>query len=679
MRHACFVLALISLSPALPAQHEFALGELALERVEKAAPSAAGETVLLARPGGRIWFAGGELWAKQRFWFADLRFDGQHSGMLRLEFFAKGQKRPRISAKLGLLPGLPTRLVFPLSMLDGQTIFCPRRPRQLKGVVSGRRLLPSAIERVSLRLSEGVDAKARLRIERIGLSVEEPQPAPALATPIVDELGQWKARDWPGKTKDVKELLQRLRRARPSRPQSEQEGRSRYGGFRAVSFEASGWFRTAKREGRHWLVDPMGCGFFSVGPTCVAAPGSGPVAGMADLFDWLPPADDPLFGACSGQHRGMRSFSFGRANLIRAFGERWWSSWCDTTRAQLLELGCNTIGNWSDRRFIAVAKLPWVLPLGGFPSTRLRVYRDFPDVFAEEYAERSERYARQLKKHRDDPYLIGYFLRNEPNWAFGRHNLALEMLGAAKRSATRDELVRWLRERHGTPQALAEAWGIELASWDALASQAFDALPERGPAWDELWTFSELMVDRYLRLPSLALRKVDPHHLNLGIRYAWVSSELCYVAAGELFDVFSINSYRERPNAKSIAEITRRTGLPVMIGEFHHGATDRGLPSTGIRGVRDQRERGKAYRYYIEQGAALPSLVGAHHFQWNDQPITGRFDGENYNIGFVDVCLRPYAELAEAVKATHRQLLPVLLGKRAPSTERAVKVRPTCF
>ena len=45
-------------------------------------------------------------------------------------------------------------------------------------------------------------------------------------------------------------------------------------------------------------------------------------------------------------------------------------------------------------------------------------------------------------------------------------------------------------------------------------------------------------------------------------------------------------------------------------------------------------------------------------------------DGENYNIGFVDVTDRPYGELVEAAKATHQRLLDVHSGKMPPFSER---------
>jgi hypothetical protein len=42
--------------------------------------------------------------------------------------------------------------------------------------------------------------------------------------------------------------------------------------------------------------------------------------------------------------------------------------------------------------------------------------------------------------------------------------------------------------------------------------------------------------------------------------------------------------------------------------------------------------------------------VGTHWFQFSDQPFTGRFDGENYQIGFVDVCDTPNPEIISAAR-----------------------------
>ena len=69
------------------------------------------------------------------------------------------------------------------------------------------------------------------------------------------------------------------------------------------------------------------------------------------------------------------------------------------------------------------------------------------------------------------------------------------------------------------------------------------------------------------------------------------------------------------------------------------------------------------------RAGALPGFVGAHWFTWRHEPVLGRMDGESYYIGFVDVTDRPYPELVEAAKVTHRRLFEVHSGKTQPFNE----------
>lgn len=102
-----------------------------------------------------------------------------------------------------------------------------------------------------------------------------------------------------------------------------------------------------------------------------------------------------------------------------------------------------------------------------------------------------------------------------------------------------------------------------------------------------------------------------------------------------------------------------------MVGEFHQGALDVGLTAHGIRGVTNQEQRGCAYRYYLEQGLTHPHFLGAHYFQLNDQSCLGRFDGENYQIGLIDVCMQEYEAMTEAMRACHAGMYRVAAGEEA--------------
>lgn len=116
-------------------------------------------------------------------------------------------------------------------------------------------------------------------------------------------------------------------------------------------------------------------------------------------------------------------------------------------------------------------------------------------------------------------------------------------------------------------------------------------------------------------------------------------------------DVLSFNIYEEGMQ-EHYWKFLEEVDLPVTIGEFHIGtATDSGLFNPGIVHASTQQDRADKYKAYMQSVLSKPYMVGAHWFQYVDEPITGRaFDGENANIGFVDVTDTPYPELIKAVK-----------------------------
>ena len=46
-----------------------------------------------------------------------------------------------------------------------------------------------------------------------------------------------------------------------------------------------------------------------------------------------------------------------------------------------------------------------------------------------------------------------------------------------------------------------------------------------------------------------------------------------------------------------------------------------------------------------------PQIIGIHWHQYMDQATTGRFDGENFQVGFLDCCDTPYPETVEACRS----------------------------
>jgi hypothetical protein len=640
-------------------------------------------------PGKPLEFGKGmPAWAQAQYLVVELENLSPFSLIVYLDFFREqtetqtirqqGEQeatdKPRISAKIGILPNLPTQMIFPLNYLDGEDIFLPRYPRQLKGTVLGSRLSPEDIARVVLRLEphETPDFLPALTIRKIWLSKALPTPLPPPAQPVVDQFGQWTARDWPGKIKSEETLTENLQKLAASAQNAQfPEAWSHFGGWKQKKFKATGFFRTEHDGQRWWLVDPEGYAFLSMGMDCVRDYSNGPFAGQEDLFTALPNGSDPLFAPVYSERRGTFLVDYYKTNLIRTFGSQWREKWETMTKGLLMQARFNTVANWSDHPFTQTARLPYVFPLADFPYTEVLLFRDFPDVFSEEYREKADQFAQQLIPLRNDPYLIGYFLRNEPHWAFGYHNVAYEMFGTGRQSVTKTAFVQWLAERYQQNVASWNvAWGTSFKTFNDLLKATFKEMPG-GKAEGDFYAFSEIMVEKYVGIVCDEVEKVDNNHLNLGMRYAWLISNLLY-KAGERFDVFSINGYSS-PGPPATSEIARISGKPIMIGEFHFGTADRGLPANGIQAVTNQQERAKAYQYYMEQGFARPEVVGLHYFQWNDQPITGRYDGENYNIGFLDITVQPYPELFQAAKQSHERMYHVATGLSSPYDSLAKK------
>ncbi len=467
-----------------------------------------------------------------------------------------------------------------------------------------------------------------LRNIRLSMVAEDSILSPL---PLVDEFGQWMPAEWPGKAKTIEEL----QAAWDEEDRSLQSGNfkvSKYGGYLDTRARATGFFRVEKINGKWWFIDPLGHYFLSVGSTGIGPGGSfARVEGREYIYTAFPPEE------LTKSYRRLGRASFYTWNLYRRFGPDFHEKWMDFTARRMDDWGLNTIANWSDAAFGRSQRKPYVATLGGWgfdPNTM-----GMPDVYAPGYAAAvDEAAARQCAPLRNDPYLLGYFVGNEPPWP-GR-----EM-----------ELVKVILEGSDTPMKAALIRHLEDGD-----------TPERRKA------FVYDTYTRFIRIINSAIKKHDPNHLNLGLRFGGSPPEdLVKASATAGFDVFSLNIYGYSAYPERLSRIDELTGLPIIIGEFHFGTTERGL-SPGLRQTISQEERGVAYRYYVENAFAHPSLIGTHWFQWWDQPSTGRNDGENYNIGLVDVTDQPYRELVDAARETHKRLYGIHSGEIPPVNRQAL-------
>ena len=89
---------------------------------------------------------------------------------------------------------------------------------------------------------------------------------------------------------------------------------------------------------------------------------------------------------------------------------------------------------------------------------------------------------------------------------------------------------------------------------------------------------------------------------------------------------------------------------PIVIGEFHCGALDRGVLNGTLVPCKDQKERAAVIKQYLVSAITHPRFIGAHWHHLSDEPTFGRFDGEAMQNGWTDVCDTPYPETVEAIR-----------------------------
>ena len=613
---------------------------------------------------------------KERYVIGDMEVLEDHSVAMMFRCFLPEAVKERIYMRFGILPQFKTRICFDLDLLDNRTIYTNRTPGTLKLVVHGKRTEREDVDRFELGIDKNFQ-DVKIRFENFYLSDTLPEEFPIPDKKLVDEFGQWKHKEWPGKIHTFEELKENFKKQEGEAAYPFPEWNSWGGDSTRKLKEGTGFFSTFKSaDGRWHLVDPDGYDYFSLGPCCTRPGDYGRIDSFEKTLD-LCPEDDPEFAEFfqAGSRRRtaympietIKMINYTGLNLKRVYGEDWKEKWEEMSHHILMCNGINSQGNFpgiciNDGR----SKMAYVREIMGFPVTETLIFRDFPDVLSPEYEENSKKYAQQLEEWKDDPWLIGYFLRNEPEFNFVE-NLAIadEVLRHPAQTYCRKGLIQFLKDRYETIEALNAAWETSFESFADFEKPIKDCSTKYPASEKDIREYSCFLITEYIKVPALACRAIDKNHLNLGLRWS-KAYNLDMMKGWEYFDVFSINCYDFDPTRDMDFVMNAGVDLPILLGEYHCGALDRGLTATGLKGVENQIERGIMWRYFVEKVAAHPYGVAAHWFQYNDQFCLGRFDGENYQIGMVDVCMQPHKELMEAVIESSKILYQVKNGEVEP-------------
>jgi hypothetical protein len=272
----------------------------------------------------------------------------------------------------------------------------------------------------------------------------------------------------------------------------------------------------------------------------------------------------------------------------------------------------------------------------------------------------------QVTKLRDNRALVGYYLDNELDWGDAMLGPRIYFDGYPPTDRNRVEVVKVIRELWPDIAAFNRDWGAGLTTWKDL--DAWTSLPLTFASGSRAGNYAayvrllsawmEHAAREYFRVTTSLVRRHDPNHLILGVRFkGWAPSEIVRASRGYT-DAESLNYYVGDAllDREMFTMMNRDSGgQPVIITEYSFHALDgqSGNRNTvGFAGqVPDQRARAEGYRLFTTRLARVPYVIGADWFQWSDEPPSGRkFDGEDVNFGIVDVDDRPYDSLVATVR-----------------------------
>ena len=483
--------------------------------------------------------------------------------------------------------------------------------------------------------------------------------------PVCDRFGQSMKVEWPGKVHRDEELKADLTSDRAYYRSFTPLATDAFGGKldREIHWNAGGFFKLGKYNGHDIFISPDGNPFFQLA-VCTVAPCDDYtyVRGREDLYQELPSREAPFDKAWMNPD----VVSFYIANYIRKTGTPFClAAWKRDVVYRLRQWGFNSQGAFRDTPELnRKLQFPYCpeLPFQGVPCFIADVF----DPFSPDVREAIDRNFRRLKRDASNPVIIGYFSGNERKYS----EVAARLLACDGNVAARRELVRFLKERYqGDVERFSAAWNLPIRNFAELEKIHPDL--KTPAAWNDLNEFMDHFFDTYFKLIHDTFRKYDRNHLLLGARFlpGQTRVEAAVRAAGKYNDVCSRNYYSYEIENHFLERIHRLSGVPLLLSEWHFGSTEQGLAGA-IRPVRNQRERALHYRHYVEQAAALPFVVGIQWFSLLDQALTGRwfqkYQGENMNIGFLNVADRPYRELAAAAAETNGRVYDIIAGKIEP-------------
>lgn len=342
---------------------------------------------------------------------------------------------------------------------------------------------------------------------------------------------------------------------------------TRYGTYKFLRTDSTGYFYTKKIDGRWWMIDPNGFAGINIAATSFS---SSNIQNDYDITRRI-------------GFNGTGNFLASESQTKSGYNLQNYSTFSFTRRLNFFLSYKNVRKNYYSTPTAVQGSLDHVLVLDPAFVT----------------------YCDDLAKTTASPYaterdLLGYFTDNEIN--FNQDQLQNFVRDLSVGDPSRDSALVW-----------AAARGLSETDCKNYTTKVTEALKQE---------FAAYLAERYYKTVSEAIRKYDPNHLILGSRLHGRPRAIPGVVAAshKYMDVTSVNFYDKWSPAEQIAVASWTSDHPCIVGEFY--IKDINVFSTTQSGagwyVNSQASRGKFYQNTCLDLLKNKCYIGWHYFRFQD-------------------------------------------------------------
>ena len=380
-------------------------------------------------------------------------------------------------------------------------------------------------------------------------------------------------------------------------------------------YNATGFFRTEKIDGRWWIIDPEGYKHI---------------------------------------HTAIGVVQPARGNKVQAaafdakYGNK--ETWSKMVIDELRPFGFNGCGPWSEYKTLLEVKGDIPMNQAVFSIEFLEGYD--PDdednvlpVFDPGFEIRCDGWAKGIvDKYADNPYIIGWMIENEPP---ANDNMLEATLNAnpveQKHIYSYYTAWEWLKSRYGENASIN----------DVTDKDRFD------------WV--EFVYDRYMKVCHDAIKKYAPNHMFLGPKLD-KPHLASFRAMDDWVDIVCYDYYGNAWTAElpMIDRFYRASGRPMINAEWYCKGRDACTEETQLTNMSGvgyqamtQKERGYYFQNFVLNMLESKVFVGWQWFRYTDNLADDRentFADYNANKGVYTRDYKPWTELLGQMKMINRNI-----------------------